>query len=646
MCGIAGQLRFDGREVDSGVIERMALGLLHRGPDDGGTWQDGPVALGSRRLAVIDLSPRAHQPLQSRDGLLTIAFNGEVYNFRELRAALETSGYEFRSDSDTEVVLACYDLYGPAGISRLRGMFAFAIWDGRRRQLMLARDRLGKKPCFYRATPQALWFASEPRVILQDPAVPSVPDTAALHQYLALGYVPGPGSAFAGFQKLPAAHYMIVGEDGRHHLTRYWSPEPEDVQPASHEDAADQLLAHLEEAVRLRLIADVPVGAFLSGGIDSSLIVAVMRRVDAGRVRTFSIGFEHEEYNELSHARRVAAHCETEHREFIVRPDAAAILPRLVWHYSEPFADSSAVPSFYLSQMARADVTVALNGDGGDEVFLGYDRYRAAMLASRMDVMPGWARGAVGAAGRLVPRGGPRTRRDRLRRLLAGVPLDEAARYSRWMAIFNSTQLQQLYTADFAEAVARIDPLASVSGAVSRSQRGSPAERAAQADLETYLPDDLLVKVDIASMARSLELRSPLLDHRVVEFGLGLPLEHKLGGGEQKRVLRTLARRLLPDVIAARPKAGFGVPLDHWFRGELKAYARDMLLDPRSRRRGLFRPEAVERLLSEHATGRAHHHGRIWALLVLEVWFQLFVDGVPPVSPPSLPGGMNGDAAI
>ena len=637
MCGIAGQLRFDGHAAERIVIERMAAGLLHRGPDDGGIWIDGPVALGSRRLAVIDLSGRAHQPFQSADGALTIAFNGEVYNFQSLRDDLVAKGQVFRSDSDTEVVLACYDVYGPEGITRLRGMFAFAIWDARRRRLLIARDRLGKKPCFYHATSDALWFASEPRVILQDPAVTARVDQGSIHRYLALGYVPGPGSAFRGFHKVPAAHYLLVEADGRRELTRYWAPPRVALPDMSHEQAADALLAHLEESVRLRMIADVPVGAFLSGGIDSSLVVAIMRRVSQSRVRTFSIGFENQEYNELPHARAVAASCETEHREFIVRPDAAAVLPRLVWHYSEPFADSSAVPTLYLSEMARADVTVALNGDGGDEVFLGYDRYRAAALAARLDRVPGWLREIAAASAALLPGGGPKTRRGRLTRLLAGLSLGEAERYAKWMSVFESDQLRDLYTDAFAAEVSGIDPLAPVIDAVQSASAASPAERAARADLTTYLPDDLLVKVDIASMARSLELRSPLLDHHVVEFGLSLGMQHKLWKGEQKRVLRTLARRLLPETIASRPKAGFGVPLEHWFRGELRTFTRDILLDTRARRRGLFRPERVERLLDEHEAGVAHHHSRIWSLLVLEVWHQQFIDAAPSTTPPRFP---------
>lgn len=639
MCGIAGCLRFDGQPADVHAVERMAQGLLHRGPDDGGVWVDGPVGLGSRRLAVIDLSPRGHQPFRSSDGRLTIAFNGEVYNFQSLREELAADGYRFSSDTDTEVVLACYDVHGPAGIARLRGMFAFAIWDAARRQLLLARDRLGKKPCFYHATSQALWFASEPRVILQDPRVTTGMDARAIHQYLALGYVPAPWSAFRGFRKLEPAHYLTVDADGTQQITRYWSPPAATLPPMSHEDAADELLAKLEDAVRLRLIADVPVGAFLSGGIDSSLVVAIMRRVNHGRLRTFSIGFEHTDYNELPHAKAVAAHCHTEHREFIVRPDAAAVLPRLVWHYSEPFADSSAVPSLYLSEMARSDVTVALNGDGGDEVFLGYDRYRAAMMAARADALPPWMRGALARGAALLPRGGPRTASGRLRRLAAGLQADEAERYAGWMSIFSRAALRELYAPDFAEHVSDTDPFSSVTAAIHRSSWTSAAERAADADLRTYLPDDLLVKVDIASMAHSLELRSPLLDHRVVEFGVSLPLEHKLGGGEQKRVLRTLARRLLPPTIAARSKAGFGVPLEHWFRGELKSFARDMLLDRATLQRGLFRESAIRRLLDEHETGRAHHHSRIWALLVLEVWQRLFIDAVPSLAPPPLPRG-------
>jgi len=641
MCGIAGQFRFDGRAVDAGAIERMALALYHRGPDDGGVWTAGPIGLGSRRLAVIDLSPRGHMPMRSADGALSIAYNGEIYNFQTLRTGLERAGHTFQSNSDTEVILQAYGAYGPSCVTRFRGMFAFGLWDARRRQLMIARDRLGKKPCFYHATASALWFASEPRVLLQDPDVAAAVDPAALHQFLALGYVPGPGSAFQGFHKLPPAHYLIVDADGRRSLTRYWNPESVPQKPIRHEEAADQLLERLEEAVRLRLIADVPVGAFLSGGIDSSLIVAIMRKLSSGRVRTFSIGFEAQEYNELPHARAVARHCDTEHREFVVRPDAAAILPRLVWHYSEPFGDSSALPSFYLTQMARSDVTVALNGDGGDEAFLGYDRYRAAVIGARLDPLPRAVRSLLAQPRHLLPRRGPKSSGARLHRLLEGFGLDEGRRYARWMSIFTGQEMARLYTSDFAAAVCDRDPVAPLAAAVTGSKRRTAPERAAAADLAGYLPDDLLVKMDIASMAHSLELRSPLLDHEVVEFAWSLPVEHKLGHGQQKRVLRTLASRMLPSSIVSRPKAGFGVPLDHWLRGPMAPFAREILLDTRSLGRGYFRPDAVRRLIDDHAARRANHHSRLWLLLVLEFWHRLLVDQRPDAAPPAMPAPLE-----
>ena len=637
MCGIAGQLRFDGRPADASAVERMSLALFHRGPDDGGVWTEGPVGLGSRRLAVIDLSPRGHMPMHSADGTLSIAYNGEIYNFQALRAELERDGHAFRSNSDTEVLLKAYEVFGPACVTRLRGMFAFAIWDARRQRLMIARDRLGKKPCFYLSAPAGLWFASEPRVLLQDPEVTAAVDPAAIQQFLALGYVPAPASAFRGFRKLSPAHYLLVEADGRQSLTRYWDPGHVRMESLGHEEAADRLLERLEEAVRLRLIADVPVGAFLSGGIDSSLIVALMRRVSSGRVRTFSIGFESDEYNELDHARTVARHCDTEHREFVVRPDAAAILPRLVWHYSEPFGDSSALPSFYLSQMARAHVTVALNGDGGDEAFLGYDRYRAASLAASLDAVPRVVRRALALPRYLLPVRGPKSPIARAGRLLDGLALDEGERYARWMSIFTAEDMRRLYTAEFADAVAGMDPLATVVRAVDGSLLATAAERAAAADLDTYLPDDLLVKMDIASMAHSLELRSPLLDHLVVELAFSMPLEHKLRGATQKRILRTLAARLLPAEIVARPKAGFGVPLEHWLRGPMQEFAREILLDSRSLRRGYFQPAALAALIDDHAAGRAKHHSRIWLLLVLEIWHRLFIDARPSPSPPSVP---------
>ena len=405
MCGIAGKLFFEpARPVDPALLERMGAVLEHRGPDDAGVYRAGPVGLVSRRLAIVDLSSAGHQPMASADGRLWITYNGEIYNFLLLRAELERQGVTFRSRTDTEVILALYERYGAECLGYLRGMFAFAIWDRQERTLFLARDRLGKKPLVYYHDAERLLFASEPKAILQDPEVPVEADLEAIHHYLTYGYIPSPWSAFRHFRKLPPAHYLLVRE-GRLSVHRYWSLRYTPKRDESATRLVEELGALLEEAVRLRLISDVPLGALLSGGIDSSVVVALMRRVASGPVRTFSIGFDRPEYDELAYARQVARRFETEHHDLVVKPDAVTMLPRLVWHYNEPFADSSAVPAFVLCEMARGFVTVALNGDGGDEAFLGYDRYLGTVLAGWQDRIPGPIRRAAVGAARLLPGG-------------------------------------------------------------------------------------------------------------------------------------------------------------------------------------------------------------------------------------------------
>jgi asparagine synthase (glutamine-hydrolysing) len=633
VCGIAGQLFFDsGRTVERALLERMSAVLAHRGPDDAGIFREGPIGLVNRRLAIIDLSAGGHQPMASADGRFWITYNGEIYNFHELRAALAREGVAFRSESDTEVILALYARRGPGCLAALRGMFAFAIWDRERRTLLVARDRLGKKPVVYARDGQALHFASEAKAILQDPAVGVEPDLTAIHHFLSYGDVPSPWSAFRSMQKLPPAHYLWV-EDGRVSVHRYWTlrytpkrREPEAV-------LAEELLALLEEAVRLRLISDVPVGALLSGGLDSSTVVALMRRAGAGPLRTFSIGFDRPEYDELAYARQVARHFETDHHELVVKPDAVAILPRLTWHYDEPFADASAVPAFALCEMARGFVTVALNGDGGDETFAGYDRYRAAALAAWADGLPAAVRRMAARGLRHLPGDAPKSRTGRLRRFAEALALPPRRRYARWLTVFGNGEKAELYTPAFAAQVGAVDSLALLDAAYAESDAPTFLDATLHADVQRYLPDDLLVKMDIASMAHSLEVRSPFLDHRVVEFAAALPPGLKLRGLTAKYLLKRITRGLLPEPIRRRPKMGFGVPIDHWFRHELRELAYDVLLDGRACQRGYFRPDVVRRYLDEHARGRAHHHARLWSLLVLELWHRAFVDRRPAAPP-------------
>ena len=632
MCGVAGKLFHDlARPVDGALLERMSAILAHRGPDDAGIHHESSVGLVSRRLAIQDLSAAGHQPMSSPDGRFWITYNGEIYNFLLLRDELERDGVRFRSRSDTEVILALYARQGPDCLARLRGMFALAIWDRQERTLFAARDRLGKKPLFYYQDADRFVFASEPKAILQDPEVPVAPDHVALHHYLTYGYVPGPWSAFRGVRKLPPAHYLVL-RDGRTSLHRYWelrhTPKRTDGEAA----LTEELLARLGEAVRLRLISDVPVGALLSGGLDSSAVVAMIRHATSGPIRTFSIGFDRPDYDETRYARLVAQHLGTEHHEAVVKPDAVAGVPRLVWHYNEPFADSSALPSLAVCEMARGFVTVALNGDGGDETFLGYDRYLATAVLNRLDWVPRPVRALAGAAGRGLPRGMAKSLAYRLRRVTDVLTLEPRDRYAKWMSAFGNADKRELYAPALRQELRTTDSLALLDQAYEASDATTFVERIAHADVQLYLPDDLLVKMDIASMAHSLEVRSPFLDHEVVEFAASLPLHLKLRGWTQKYLLRRAMRGLLPEAVIRRPKMGFGVPIDHWFRHELREMAYDVLLDARAQQRGYFRPEVVRRYLDEHVEGRAHHHPRLWSLLMLEQWHRVFIDARPAPS--------------
>jgi asparagine synthase (glutamine-hydrolysing) len=635
MCGIGGKLYFDpGRPVEREILERMNAALAHRGPDDAGIYCDGPMGLAHRRLSIIDLSPAGHQPMSNEDGTIWIVFNGEIYNFQDLRPDLVQRGHRFRSRTDTEVILHLYEERGVGCLDCLRGMFAFAIWDAPRRQLFLARDRLGKKPLCYQQDAEAFRFASEAKAILQDPAVDARPDPAGISHYLTYGYVPSPGSAFQGMRKLPPAHYLLC-RDGRVEIVRYWRLRRDQKLDRSEAEWCQEIRTRLEEAVRLRLISDVPLGAFLSGGIDSSAVVAMMSRAGTtpgrgGVTKTFSIGFDEPEYDELRYARLVAERFGTEHHELVVRPDAAAVLPKLTWHYDEPFGDSSAVPMYYVAQMTRRHVTVALNGDAGDENFGGYDRYVANLLAASFDRWPGAAllRRAIRWGLHLWPQGGRRTSLfTRGRRFLDGLTEVPERRYARWFCHFYGDRKDELLSPEFRASLDGADALDLLLAAYRESDAPDFADATLGVDAALYLPDDLLVKVDIASMAHSLEARSPFLDHEFMEFAATIPSNLKVRGRTKKYILKRALSDLLPEEILHRPKMGFGVPIDHWLRYELRELAYDTLLGPRCLGRGYFRSETIRRLLDEHARGRANWHYLLWTLLMLELWHRTYVDG-------------------
>jgi asparagine synthase (glutamine-hydrolysing) len=508
-------------------------------------------------------------------------------------------------------------------------MFAFAIWDGPRRRLFLARDRLGKKPLCYQQDAEAFRFASEAKAILQDPAVEARPDPAGISQYLTYGYVPGPSSAFQGMRKLPPAHYLLC-RDGKVEVVRYWRLRRDRKSDRPEAEWCEEILTRLEEAVRLRLVSDVPLGAFLSGGIDSSAIVAMMSRASEGAIKTFSIGFEEPEYDELRYARLVAERFGTDHHELVVRPDAAAILPKLIWHYDEPFGDSSAVPTYYVAQMTRQYVTVALNGDAGDENFGGYDRYVANRLAASFDRWPGAGlfRRAIRGGLHLWPHGGRRgSLISRGRRFLDGLAEVRERRYGRWFCHFHGDRKEELLTPEFRASLNGEDALDILLAAYRESDAPDFVDATLGVDTALYLPDDLLVKVDIASMAHSLEARSPFLDHVFMEFAATIPSNLKIRGRTKKYILKRALAGFLPPEILHRPKMGFGVPIDHWLRHELKDLTYDTLLGPRCLGRGYFRGDIIQRMLDEHVQGKAGWHYLLWTLLMLELWHRTFIDG-------------------
>jgi asparagine synthase (glutamine-hydrolysing) len=633
MCGIAGIVSEPGANLEPRV-RLMTEAMRHRGPDDWGVWSDEVCALGHRRLAIIDLSAAGRNPLSNEASNVWITFNGEIYNFQQLKHELEQAGHQFRSRTDTEVIVHAYEQWGADCLSRLRGMFAFAIWDAARRRLFVARDRTGKKPLFYTQAGDSFMFASELQGLLAAPQVPRRVNLAALDAYLSWGYVPAPHTAFKDVFKLPPAHYLMLDlSAGRSVLNveRYWSLDYEPKARLSREDASEALREKLTEAVRLRMISDVPLGAFLSGGIDSSIVVGLMAGLSARPVKTFSIGFEEAVYNELPHAERVAKRWGTDHHEFIVKPDAVAVLPKLVRHFGEPYADASALPTFYLSQVTRSHVTVALNGDGSDESFAGYDRYFANRLAERTQRLPGFA-ALARAAARMLPDGRDvKNPAQRAKRFLTAATRPMSERYGEWVSSstghFNEALKHSLYSGDMRALLGKERPSAWMESLFAEARCRGAVDAAMAVDVAAYLPNDLLVKVDITSMANSLEARSPFLDHEVMEFAARLPEDLKLRGRQSKYILKHAFADLLPPENVNRPKMGFGVPVADWFRGSLREFLEDTLLSRRAADRGYFEPETIRRLIGEHVERRANHGFQLWNLLMLELWHCEMVEG-------------------
>lgn len=635
MCGITGSVwQSESSSIDHTVLSRMTEVITHRGPDDQGHWIDRNqvdgqgrqygVALGFRRLSIIDVDGAA-QPMANEDGRVRMVFNGEIYNFKTLRRRLEGSGHRFATHGDGESIIHLYEDLGTDCFAELNGMFAIAIWDARRSRLVLARDRIGQKPLYYAVVGDRLVFGSELKCLAEVPGICNEIDPAAIDEFLTYQYVPHPGTIWKGVRKLPPGHFAVF-EKGQLSVQRYWDFDPTLQTPMSRGEAVERLRELLTDSVRLRLQSDVPLGSFLSGGIDSSLITAIAQQQLDTPVRTFSIGFPIADFDETSYAAQVAEHLGTDHRRFEVQPGGVDIIDKLVWHYDEPFGDSSAVPTWYLSELTRREVTVALSGDGGDELFAGYDRYRALWLSVKLRRMfPIHKTPGIGLIQRLPDSNKQRSLSRRAKRFLEAIGQPEARRYLNWLQIFPESMRADLYTDDFVQQLPGDDPFEFLDSVWSRSEGRDVVTRASITDLLSYLPCDLCTKVDVASMANSLEVRQPMLDHRVVEFAASLPLELKFRGRRGKLLLEDAFGSMIPRSIFTRKKMGFGIPIGAWFRDELKPMVHETLLADDARIAPYFRREAVERLVGQHERMENNHGYRLWNLLILEKWLRRWV---------------------
>ncbi|XZE37054.1 asparagine synthase (glutamine-hydrolyzing) [Pirellulaceae bacterium SH501] len=636
MCGIAGGVwPFGSPELDPSTLRRMTDALAHRGPDDEGAWSSPAeslhlhadstarqgVALGFRRLSIIDLST-GHQPLGNEDGSVQIVFNGEIYNYRELRHRLEGSGHRFQTQSDTETIVHLYEDLGVQCFEHLNGMFAIAIWDSKRDRLILARDRMGKKPLFFTIQNGSLYFASELKSLLQVPSIRPEIDPGSIDLYLTYQYIPHPHTIYKGIRKLEPG-CCAVFEHGKLQITKFWSIDWGFERKIALADAKSQLKELLSDAIRLRLRSDVPVGAFLSGGIDSSLVVALAQRELSQPIQTFSIGFSEADFDETRFAQQVADHVGTTHQRFEVTPDALDIVDKLSYQYDEPFSDSSAVPTWYLSELTRRHVTVALSGDGGDELFGGYERYRALVLSQRMQrwIPTKWIQ-ASGILQRLPDSTAQRSLLRRVRRFCEALGQAPVERYMNWIQIFGEAQRLELFRDDFVTELPDRDPVDFLRQAWRATGKRDLVSCATSADLQTYMPCDLMTKVDIASMAHSLEARQPLLDYRLIEWAVSLPSQFKLRGNVGKYLLRETFADVLPATIWNRPKMGFGVPIAKWFRTSLRDRTYDALLSADSKCHQYFQPKTIQLLVDAHMSGRENQAYRLWNLLMFELWLR------------------------
>ena len=629
MCGIHGLIRFDGQPVTPPLLSAMGDITRHRGPDDEGMHIDGHCGIAMRRLSIIDLAG-GHQPLSNADGTRWLVCNGEIYNYRELRTELQALGHHFKTASDSEVLLHGYAAWGDDVVLRLNGMFDFALWDARRRRLLIGRDRIGVKPLYVAQDGERLAFATEAKALLALPGQRAELDRGVVADYLHLGYVAAPNCIFKGVRKLPPATLLAV-QDGQVRQWCYWRVSERIEQGVADAQWIERVRARMEESVRMQMVSDVPIGAFLSGGVDSSAVVGYMARHSTQPIRTYAIGFEGGEaealYNELPYARRVARLFGTEHHEIVVKPDVVGLLPRLLWHMDEPLSDTAFITTYLVSEFARRDVKVILSGVGGDELFGGYRRYLGGHYARRFGALPGWVRSAASATARRLP-ADRHSKALNLMRLakgfVASAEMDADERYRSYLQVLSREQVRGLLIDPMPSGADRLDAAFSAAGT------GDELNRLLSVDAATQLPDDLLLLTDKMSMAVSLECRVPLLDHELLELAAAIPQDSKIRGGQLKHLMKRALSPMLPDDILHRAKRGFGTPMGAWLKRELAPVLRQLLAPEVVRGRGLFRQTAIDALMTEHEANRSDHTDALLALMNLEIWSRVYLDGRDP----------------
>lgn len=626
MCGISGVWELSGNRVDKDVLVRMTDALIHRGPDERGIYLGDHVGLGHRRLSIIDLSG-GKQPLCNEDGTIWVVFNGEIYNFQELAEILKVKGHVFKTRSDTEVIVHAYEEWGEDCIERFRGMFAFALWNSNQREMFLGRDRLGKKPLYYYQDQDKFLFSSEVKSILQYPEVPREVNLQALSDYLSLGYVPSPKSMFRGIFKVPPGCYLVCNQVGVR-VQRYWDLKFSDETSLTFEKAADRLREILFEAVKIRLISEVPLGAFLSGGVDSASVVAVMAHLLGTPVKTASVGFSEANYDETRFARQVSGRYKTDHHECTVTPDAVDVLERLCWFYDEPFGDSSSIPTYYVSKLARQRVTVALSGDGGDENFAGYRRYYFDQRENKIRAwLPVWFRtGLIGPIAGLYPKADYLPRVFRGKSFLTNISKSPLEGYFRSVSTCNEEDIEQLLHSDARKTLEGYRSLSVFEEHYAAADSRDLLSKIQYLDFKTYLPEDILVKVDRASMANSLEVRCPLLDHQLIEFVATLPPHYKLRGVNGKLVFKKAVEDLVPESILRRKKMGFAMPVSEWLRGQIRDFSMEVLF--KGSNHGLFDVVFLQRIWQEHQQGFRNWATTLWGILIFNLWYQKYILGV------------------